>query len=638
MNIRLNKISIRNFKGIRELDIDFNGKNTNIYGDNATGKTSIFDAFLWVLFNKNSAGKSDFSYKPFGKNGKEVHFLNTEVQIELNIDGIAKTLKKVSTENWVKKRGNAQQVYEGNVSSYWIDEVPVKLSEYQRIITDIIPEQKFKMITNPLFFNAQMSADEQRTVISSIAEINNFSNEELMKQNEEFTWLCEKLNGHSVEDFIRIVKQTLKKLNDELSEIPSRIDEINRTMINVTDEELSVANSTISACQIQKDLINKSINDVKERAKQNSETIRILSAKENEIEELKKMIYREKNADVEKARFDLEIKINESENNIKILNNKKEMLERNISTRKISIEQLRKNFDIENEKEFVDSNNYICPVCNRKFENKDEMQNTAKEKFMTLKRKTLEEINVQGKTLSDLIQADEEELIDVNEKLLEFEKELPILKAKIETLRNKDIDYLEDDRYVLLEQEIENLKEKVNAIVVENTSDKEERLLELDNKIESSKMVINKKKAQIKAEERIKELLENERNIANNIQEQEKCREEVEAFSKYKINLLEEKINQNFEIVRFKLFEQQINGGVKEVCYATVDGVPFSDLNSAMKINAGLDIIKTLINFYDIQAPIFIDNKETVNKLIDIETQLINLIVSSDKNLRMEAM
>ena len=177
MNIRLNKISIRNFKGIKELDIDFNGKNTNIYGDNATGKTSVFDAFLWALFNKNSAGKSDFSYKPFDKNGQEIHFLNTEVQVDLSIDGMTKILKKASTENWVKKRGNAQQVYEGNVSSYWIDEVPVKLSEYQRMITDIIPEQKFKMITNPLFFNTQMSPDEQRTVISSIAEINNLTNE-----------------------------------------------------------------------------------------------------------------------------------------------------------------------------------------------------------------------------------------------------------------------------------------------------------------------------------------------------------------------------------------------------------------------------------------------------------------------------
>lgn len=638
MNIRLNKISIRNFKGIKELDINFNGKNTNIYGDNATGKTSIFDAFLWALFNKNSAGKSDFSYKPFDKNGQEIHFLNTEVQLELSINGITKILKKASSENWVKKRGNAQQVYEGNVSSYWIDEVPVRLSEYQRMITDIIPEQKFKMITNPLFFNTQMSPDEQRTVISSIAEINNLTNEELMKQNEEFTWLCEKLNGHSVEDFIKIVKQTLKKLNDELEEIPSRIDEINRTMISVTDEDLSAANSTISACQIQKDLINKSINEVKERAKQNSETIQLLSIKENELQELKKLIYKEKNADVEKARVDIEIKINESENNIKILNNKKEMLERNISTRKTNIEQLRKNFDVENEKEFVDSNNYICPVCNREFENKDEMQNVAKEKFMSLKRKTLEEINIQGKALTDLVQADEKELVKISEEITKIENELPSLKIQAETLKDKEINYSEDDRYMILEQEIENLKEKVNAIVIEKTSDKEEKLQELENKIESSKTVIAKKDAQIKAEERIKELLENEKVLADKIQEQEKYREAVEEFSKYKINLLEEKINQNFEIVKFKLFEQQINGGMKEVCYATVDGVPFSDLNSAMKINAGLDIIKTLTNFYDVQAPIFIDNKETVNKLIDIETQLITLIVSSDEKLRMEVL
>ena len=142
--------------------------------------------------------------------------------------------------------------------------------------------------------------------------------------------------------------------------------------------------------------------------------------------------------------------------------------------------------------------------------------------------------------------------------------------------------------------------------------------------------------SQISAKNRIEELKKEERELANQIQEYEALKDMMENFTKEKITLLESTINEHFEVVNFKLFETQKNGGLKEVCYATVNGVPFSDLNSAMKINAGLDIIKTLMKFYDVQAPVFIDNKETINNLIEIDTQLISLIVSADKKLKVE--
>lgn len=105
---------------------------------------------------------------------------------------------------------------------------------------------------------------------------------------------------------------------------------------------------------------------------------------------------------------------------------------------------------------------------------------------------------------------------------------------------------------------------------------------------------------------------------------------QLQQFSKARIEQMEGRINGMFDIVRFKMFEQQINGGEIETCEATVDGVPFADLNSAMKINAGLDIINAFCKANDVEAPIFIDNRESVCELTPVGSQVVNLIVDAN--------
>ena len=123
--------------------------------------------------------------------------------------------------------------------------------------------------------------------------------------------------------------------------------------------------------------------------------------------------------------------------------------------------------------------------------------------------------------------------------------------------------------------------------------------------------------------------------MAQEIANIEKTQYTIENFIKLKVDTIENRINEKFSLVKFKLFEDQINGGQVETCEALVNGVPFSSLNTASKINAGIDIINTLCEFYNVSAPIFIDNRESVVKLLDSNSQIINLIVSeSDKKLR----
>ena len=640
MQIKIVKMAIKNFKGIKDLEINFDGKNMNIYGDNATGKTTIFDAFLWVLFDKNSAGKSEFGWKPFGLDGTQIHFLESTVELVLEVDENRKSFKKTAVEKWVKKRGNTEQVYEGNETNYWIDEVPTKASEFSRYIDNIMQEQKFKMITNPLFFNAQMTADEQRTVLSSIAELNNISDEQIMKENEEFTALCEKLNGRSVNDYMKIVKETIKKLNEEIKSIPVRIDELNETMITVDERELKAANDTINACEIQKNLVTKIIGDIKERRLKNEEIIASLAQKQREIEDLKALIYDEANNEILEKRKQLVSEISKLDVEIQERTIKIKMLKDSLQEKERKLQEYRDEFDAESKKFFKDENNYICPVCNREYEEstKSQMLLESKNKFEAQKADKLGWINGKGRLVADFVKTSKANIETEEKEFNNAQEKLQNLKIELENLKIQDVNYENDRRYIELNHEIEELKVKVDSIVVESVSQEEDRLKEIDGKINDAKQVLMKKESQITVENRIEKLKNDERNLAIQIQEQEYLRDCIEEFTKNKITLLETKINENFELVKFKLFENQINGGVKDVCYATVDGVPYSDLNSAMKINAGLDVIRTLMRFYNVQAPIFIDNKETINNLIDIDTQIISLIVSNDKKLRMEVM
>lgn len=638
MQIKILKMTIKNFKGIKDLEINFDGKNMNIYGDNATGKTSIFDAFFWALFNKNSVGKSDFEWKPLSLDGSEIHFLESTVELLLEVDGIRKLFKKTAVEKWVKKRGNMEQVYEGNETNYWVDEVPVKKIEYERIIDGIMTESKFKMITNPLYFNAQMTADEQRTVVSSIAELKNVTDEQIMKENEEFTALCEKLNGRSAENYMKIVKETIKRLNDEIKNIPVRIDEITKTMITVDERELKAANDTILACEIQKSLVTKIIDDIRERRLKNEELIALLAKKQQEAEALKVVIYDEVNNEILEKRKQLSSEISKLSIEIHEKTIVIKMLKDSLQEKERTLQEYRDEFDEEDKKVFKDENNYICPICNREYEEttKEQMLLEAKNKFETQKADKLGWINGKGKLLAEFVQTSKANIEKEEENFNNLKEKLQKFKNELQNLKIQDVNYEHDRRYIELNQEIEDLKVKVDSIVVESVSQEEERLQEINSKINDAKQILLKKENQIVAENRIEELKTKEEELALQIQEQEGLRNTIEAFNKTKITLLEEKINENFELVKFKLFETQINGGVKDVCYATVDGVPYSDLNSAMKINAGLDVIRTLMKFYDVQAPIFIDNKETINNLINIDTQIISLIVSHDNKLKME--
>ena len=233
MDIRINQMILQNFKGVRSLEINASGESLSIYGDNATGKTTVFDAFTWLLFGKDSLGRSDFGIKTQDEYGNPIHNLEHSVECELAIDNSILTLKKVYVEKWTKKRGSAEAEFSGHETKYYINEVPSSKGEYTNKISSIIDETLFKIITNPLYFNENMKWQDRRAILLNLCD--NITDEDILSQNEQFAPLSAELKGRTIHEYKKIIQNKQSGINDELKSIPQRIDEANRAIADVVE-------------------------------------------------------------------------------------------------------------------------------------------------------------------------------------------------------------------------------------------------------------------------------------------------------------------------------------------------------------------------------------------------------------------
>ena len=281
MDIRINKMMLQNFKGIKSLEINADGESLSIYGDNATGETTVFDAFTWLLFNKDSLGRSDFGIKTQDENGNPIHNLEHSVECELAIDNSILTLKKIFTEKWTKKRGSAEAEFTGHETKYFVNEVPVPKKDYEAKITSIIDETLFKIITNPLYFNEHMKWQDRRAILLSLCE--NITDEDILANNEQFAPLSAELKGRTVQEFKKIVQSKQSAINDNLKAIPGRISEANlaipENVANVDESEKASIEKKIAD-------LNDEINNIKNGSGENKIKAEIQNMK-NEIASIK---------------------------------------------------------------------------------------------------------------------------------------------------------------------------------------------------------------------------------------------------------------------------------------------------------------------------------------------------------------
>lgn len=657
-NIQLKKINISNFKGIKKLTINFNDT-TNIYGANATGKTSIFDAFTWLLFGKDSQDRKDFDIKPLDIHGNIIQKTENEVEGELICDDETIILKRIHREKWVKKRGFSEPEFTGNETIYFWNEVPMNAKEYQAKINDLLDETIFKLISNPLAFN-NLKWQDRRNVLIDIAGDTNPD-----YAGNGLTHILQLTEKKTISELKSEISSKVKKTKEELKQIPTRIDEVNKSkpvplLFRELEEELQKQENRLKE-------IDQQLQDV---SKQNQSYLDNKTAIQNNIFELKTEISTIEN-DLRnqanaKTRVDTSkiegLKQQLSNYNTSILSSEKSLhlMENEISSKNKQIEsidfdmsRLRENWQsINAETLSFDESAFHCPACKREFESgdveakKDELTTN----FNTSKKNRLDSITQKGNALKAEKEALEESVKQLNERLSNEKIYVEKTKSEIESIQSsinleeevlksadtKSADdiltelILKHPKYDSLKVELTSKEKELNEIQPINNDELNAEKSAIQNEIK----IINEKlgiKNQITAaNNRIKELEEEESKLTNSLLELEKQQFDIENFIKIGIESLENTINNRFSFVKFKLFETQINGGQVECCDALIDGVPFHSANTASKINAGVDIINTLCQFYNVNAPIFIDNRESISDLIETNSQLINLIVSPE--------
>lgn len=655
--MKLISLTLKNFKGLKSFMFEPNGASATIFGDNATGKTTVMDAMLWLLFGKNSENAAEFGIKT-RVNGEEMSHAEHEVCGVFELDGgRIITLRKVYHEEWTTPRGKAVPVLKGNTTDYFIGEgnnpvgVPAKASEYKRYIESLANEDIFKLLTNPMYFNTKLTWQKRRDIILQVC--GDVSDQDVVNASKELVGLKDLINNQSVEQIKKETAYKAKRIKEELERIPQRIDELQ--MMLLSEPAIFAANSFAAGGRIELqreiDQVSQELAEVKAADPKGSIRNEI-STTEMQINNIVAAATVEQSK--EKARLGEFMAaetavVNELHRTLSDLKLQGTQLEVKIKECGNKREQLLQQFKEVSSINFIAPEiKTICPTCGQNIPG-DEVS-AAQEKLekdaetFNVKRATrIAEIQAAGRINNEEKDAYEKTLADINASIARKEIDLAEAKGR-ENLFAVQIREVK----LILPPEHETLSRKRDALTSKlEATDSEVRqslVVELEQKRNALQISMDeglRKIAALEANEknkkRIQELLDNEKTLNSQFEDLERIVFLCDSFVRVKVDMLTAKINSRFSIARFKLFEENIsNDGIAECCETMVDGVPFTDLNNAMRINVGLDIIRTLAHHYNFAAPIFIDNAESVTSFIDMQDQqMISLVVSgADKSLR----
>lgn len=655
--IIIKSIRMVNFRAFRDATIEFDQTETALRGMNATGKSTVFMAFSWLLFDKDQFGRTAFEIKPLTESGEPLHQVDSEVIAELLVGGDplnmeSITLRKVFHEKWTKPRGKTIAEFNGHESLYFFNDVPVTMREYNAKIETICPETLFRLLTNPLYFPS-LSWQEQRKVLFDIA--GSISLEEIARQNDAWMKILRTVNAHkTLDEYKREISSEKRKIKDDLDRIPARIDEVQKSIPE--SENWNEIESSISHRRNQIRDIDKEISDISAGMDKEFEAYRKkqgeVNSKKASLMDIEFRIQKDLNRDF----VTLIAEDNEEKSKLKTLEsdidriqrsmqNIKDMRNELISRRNI----LRDEYKALNEQKevfFLDSE-FICPTCKRPLESDNIEEKKARLTAQYNEKKAADiAANIsKGKELTHRIDDHEHELDQFAVKLGETIKKIESLKqgiearkeaiAKAETAqKNWQKKCEEDAEYIRIRTEIAKMEDSVGeqpkrANVSEQTARKEtimDEISKLSQRLKAKEYIQQ-------GEERKARLEQDQKDLAQKLADLESVEFAITGFTKARIEAIEEKVNSMFQIVKWKLFSKQVNGEEVEHCEAMVNGVPWSNLNNAMRINSGVDVMRTLSDHYGIYPPVWFDNAEACNSILPLQAQVIKLYVTSDKVL-----
>lgn len=627
--MKLKKLELLNFKGLTSFTLDLKD-DVVIRGDNATGKTTVFDSVCWLLFGKDSLDRADFEIKTLD-GGEPIHKVNHEVTGTFTLDeGGTVELKRVYREKYSSPRGG-EVTLTGHTTDYFVDGVPKKEKEYKEMVSSLVDESIFKLITNPLYFNETYSWQNRRKLLLEMC--GDIDDAAVINSREDLKRLAELLDGRTVDDQRKVIASKKTAINKELDMIPVRIDEAVRNKPEVMADkdklisDIKTLSTGIDDVEKQKAIIKNGFSATEKQSKIR-DINRQLDVRRSDI--LSDYHKRKQHLRSEYETALSKLKATEAERD-RCMDRSNE-LNKEIEREAKRIETLTSEFDTFNSQQFSKES---CPTCGQQLP--ADKQEKLEAEFNANKSKKLEEWK---------------NLIDSAAKLKEsYEEQQKTMISKADgliddiTLQSKERDIKHEEYEAYSEPNVEDdptyadLKAQLFLLEIEEEPGADtEELARLDDELSSLKFKkanleteLNKFKLIDDIENRVIELENQQQKLVTEKNELDEASYLMDEFIKAKVNMLEESINARFKLARFKMFNVMLNGNVEECCETTYKGVPYRSMNNAARINVGLDIINALTNYYKVNAPVFIDNAEAVTEFVPVNSQTIKLIVDESE-------
>lgn len=643
--IKLNRLSLKHFKGLDSFEFEPQGKSATVSGQNGSGKTTLADALLWLLFGKDTRG-AKLNPKPLDGNNEEKLGLEPTVEAELLIDGTVVTLKRVQEEKWNTPRGQLEKVRGSDTTKYTIDGVPTMEKEWKAYLEKISAENILQMLFDSTFF-MKMNWKNRREILVNMTGL---SDEEIIAKDPALKAIEKIIKEHTIDDYRKILASQKKEVKRKIDGLPARIQEV-----------------TDMFAKAKADIGDQSSDEIQEQVLEYEADVSDLQNKLNAIaagnatldhhEELANLKVKLANAqsaylsstnmETRSLQDDLNKQqriVNEIRSLVAEAEHKKSVLATHIDEMAIFIENhLKEYYALKNQS--FDEHQKVCPTCAQELPADQIVTMVAT--FEQKRSQNMEENVAQGKAARDRRNAAETELAEIaseykrlSRKLVEAEETRNKINSELKLIENSTQKFEETKDYQKIQDQIKVVQQKI----LNTTSDTAEEEQDLNEQIRQKRVLIAEAQAkfqQIKGlsgyENRIEELKKEDAALKAQNQEIEKNMFLLDEFTRKKVSYLEESINSKFELAKFKLFNILKNGGLEEVCEATYNGIEYgTSLNTGARINCDLDIIDTLSKEFGLSVPVFVDNTESVNDLHPINSQMIELRVTKNKNLKVE--
>lgn len=695
--LKIKSLTLVNFKGMRNVTVDFGDGVTAISGRNGTGKTTIADGFAWLLWGKDSEGNSDtkFGIKTNDENGNYIPDLEHEVSGSFDAidtetgEVTAVELRRVYVEEWQTPKGSTERILKGHHTDYFYNGVPLKTkTEYDAKVAALIPEDLFKVITDPYYF-LTLHWKAQREYLLRMA--GTISDSDIAANRAEFAELLRRVTGKSMEEYKKEIAARRAKIEAQLEKIPTRKDEVTRNTPVAPDYAALEAEKV----QIQADLADidaaatsaAEANRVAyERAARIQGDINAKRTEQNQIiynakESARKAAY-ETNRVADDAARDL-AQVEQSEaNETNYYNREKAVITASIATEKRRKEEaerevaaLRTRWDAVNNEQFQEktyqaAGPLLCPIFGHQCADPSAVnrhqcdaaaaaeafkkrQDDERAAFYANQTARLDAMDIEGQELNKRIAQHNAEIARLTQDAATLEtkhtdavqdyatkkealKEVIVDNPRVST--DPQIDTQTLPGWVALQQEIDRLTADLTAATAPaygmetaypsaKKAQLNARLSEIDQKLGL--------RSTIEANER--RIVELDKEAATLAQEKAGLQIEedlIDDFVKDRMAEVERRVNGLFDGVEFRMYKNLVNGEKEPDCVAYIGGVRYQDKNHAGQINAGLAVINALCAFHGVTAPIFVDNAESVNTFIPVNSQLITLSVSTEDSLQ----